>query len=95
MQPVSEYLIAIVRPILSHPDYLSVNQTVDDMGVLLCMKVHKDDMGTVVGRSGETAKAIRQLVRIVGLIDRKRVSIRIEEPEGSTYKRNAKSYEQE
>jgi len=87
MQPVSEYLIAIVRPLLSHPDSLTVNQTVDEMGVLLSMKVHKDDMGTIVGRNGENAKAVRQLVRIVGLIAKQRVSIRINEPDGSTYKR--------
>ena len=88
MQPVSEYLIATVRPLLDHPDLLTVEQTVDDMGVLLSMKVHKDDMGTIIGRHGETAKAIRQLVRIVGLIGKQRVSIKINEPEGSTYKRN-------
>lgn len=93
MQPVSEYLTAIVRPLLSHPDTLTVEQTTDEMGVLLSVQVHKDDMGTIVGRSGETAKAIRQLVRIVGLIAKQRVSIRIKEPEGSTYKR--KQFENE
>ena len=87
MQPASEYLIAIVRPLLSSPESLSVEQTVDDMGVLLTIKVHKDDMGTIVGRNGETAKAVRQLVRIVGLIGKQRVSIRINEPDGSLYKR--------
>lgn len=93
MQPVSEYLIVIVRPLLSHPDFLTVVQTVDDMGVLLSMKVHKEDMGTVVGRNGETAKSIRQLVRIVGLIGKQRISIRINEPDGSTYKRKEKTNE--
>ena len=93
MQPVSEYLIAIVRPLLTHPDCLTVEQTTDDMGVLLSVKVHKDDMGTIVGREGRTAKAVRQLVSIVGLIGKQRVSIRINEPDGSTYKRKQFSHE--
>lgn len=83
----SEYLIAIVRPLLAHQDVLTVSQTIDDMGVLLSMQVHKDDMGTIIGHKGENARAVRQLVRIVGLIAKQRVSIRILEPEGSTYKR--------
>lgn len=86
MQPVSEYLSVVVRPLLQHPDHLSVTQTLDELGVLLTIKVHKDDMGVIVGRKGETAKAIRQLVRVVGMQARQRVSIRISEPEGSTYK---------
>jgi predicted RNA-binding protein YlqC (UPF0109 family) len=93
MQPVREYLIAIVSPLLKHPDELTVDQTIDEMGVLLSIKVHKYDMGTIVGRNGETAKAIRQLVRIVGLIGKQRVSIRVNEPDGSTYKRKDSKYE--
>jgi predicted RNA-binding protein YlqC (UPF0109 family) len=93
MQPVSEYLMEIVRPLLNYPDSLTVEQTVDDMGVLLSMKVHKGDMGTLIGKNGETAKSIRQLVRIVGLIAKQRVSIRINEPDGSAYKRKEDKYE--
>jgi len=45
--------------------------------------VHKEDMGLLIGRSGSTAKAIRALVRIVGMRNNARVNLRIEEPEGS------------
>lgn len=85
--PVSEYLASVVKPILGHPDYFKVTQSVDEMGVLLSVEVHKDDMGLILGRHGETAKSIRHMVRIVGMSGRQRVSVRINEPEGSTYKR--------
>lgn len=88
MLTASDYLATIVKPILAHPEDFTVEQTVDEMGVLLSVKVHKDDMGTIVGRGGLTAKAIRHLVRIVGLMAKQRVSIRITEPDGSTYKSN-------
>lgn len=91
--PASEYLVSVVKPILNHPDYLKVVQSVDEMGVLLSVDVHKNDMGLLLGRHGETAKAVRHLVRIVGMTSKQRVSIHINEPEGSTYKR--KQFENE
>ena len=39
-------------------------------------------MGQIIGREGSTAKAIRNLVRIVGLKNHARVNLKIEEPEG-------------
>jgi uncharacterized protein len=54
------------------------------MGVLLSLKVNPKDMGLVVGRQGSTAKAIRSLLRIVGVRNNARVNLKIEEPEGST-----------
>ena len=54
------------------------------MGVLLSLKVNAKDMGLVVGRQGATAKAIRSLLRIVGIRNNARVNLKIEEPEGST-----------
>jgi predicted RNA-binding protein YlqC (UPF0109 family) len=77
---VSAYLETILKPFLTHPDYLEVTQVTDDMGVLLCVKVHADDMGLVIGQKGETAKAVRTLVRVLGMSQKKRVSIRIMEP---------------
>jgi hypothetical protein len=41
-------------------------------------------MGQVVGRQGATAKAIRSLLRIVGVKNNARVNLKIEEPEGGT-----------
>ena len=54
------------------------------MGVLLSLRVSAQDMGQVVGRQGATAKAIRSLLRIVGVKNNARVNLKIEEPEGST-----------
>ena len=79
-----EFLQYPVQSIVDHPDDVSIERTVDDMGVLLRLKVHKDDMGQVVGRQGATAKAIRSLLRIVGIKHNARVNLKIEEPEGST-----------
>ena len=79
-----EFLEFLVKSLVDHPDDVKVDRRVDEMGVLLTLKVHPMDMGQVVGRQGATAKAIRSLLRIVGVKNNARVNLKIEEPEGST-----------
>lgn len=79
-----EFLEFLVKSIVDHPDAVSVQRKVDEMGVLLSLRVHPQDMGQVVGRQGATAKAIRSLLRIVGIKNDARINLKIEEPEGST-----------
>jgi len=78
------YLEAIIKPIVASPDAVEVDRRVDEMGVLLTLKVDRADMGNIIGRQGSTAKAIRTLLRIVGAKNNARVNLKIEEPEGST-----------
>jgi uncharacterized protein len=79
-----EFLEYLVKSLVDHPDDVKVDRKVDEMGVLLSLKVNPMDMGQVVGRQGATAKAIRSLLRIVGIKNNARVNLKIEEPEGST-----------
>ena len=79
-----EFLEYLIKSIVTHPEEVKVDRKVDEMGVLLTLKVNKEDMGTIIGRGGDTAKAIRSLVRIVGLKNNARVNLKIEEPEGGT-----------
>jgi predicted RNA-binding protein YlqC (UPF0109 family) len=77
-----EFVSYVIKAIVNNPDKVEVTRTVDDLGVLLTVKVDKDDMGLLIGRSGSTAKAVRTLARIVGMRNNARVNLRIEEPEG-------------
>lgn len=77
-----EFLENLVKALVNHPDDVKVTRNVDEMGVLLSLKVHPEDMGQVIGRAGSTARCIRTLVRLVGLRNKARVNLKIEEPEG-------------
>lgn len=79
-----EFLENIVKALVSHPEDVKIDRNVDEMGVLLSLKLNAEDMGQVIGRQGSTARAIRSLLRIVGLRNNARVNLKIEEPEGST-----------
>lgn len=77
-----EFLEYLVKALVDHPESVRVDRKVDERGVLLTLHVHAEDMGHVVGRQGSTAKAIRSLLRIVGIKNDSRVNLKIEEPEG-------------
>ena len=78
------FLEYVVKALVTHPDDIRIKRTVDEMGVLMSLDVHPDDMGKVIGRSGNTAKAIRILLRVVGMKNNARVNLKINEPAGST-----------
>jgi predicted RNA-binding protein YlqC (UPF0109 family) len=79
-----EFLTMLAKALVDHPDDVKVDRRVDEMGVLLTLKVNPMDMGQIVGRQGATAKSIRSLLRIVGIKNNARVNLKIDEPEGST-----------
>ena len=83
MERDQQFLEYVIKALVDNPDDIKINRTVDEMGVLLTLSVHKDDMGKVIGRSGATAKAIRTVLRVVGMKNDARVNLKIEEPEGS------------
>lgn len=77
-----DFLEYVVKAIVDHPDDVKIERRIDEMGVLLSLRVNPMDMGQVVGRGGSTAKAIRSLLRIVGIKNNARVNLKIEEPQG-------------
>ena len=79
-----QFLEMVVKSLVDNPEAVSIERTVDEMGVLLTLDVHADDMGKIIGRSGNTAKAIRTLLRVVGMKHDARVNLKINEPEGGT-----------
>lgn len=82
-----EFLEFLVKSIVDTPADVVVERKIDEMGVLLTLKVNRADMGQVVGRQGSTAKAIRSLLRIVGMKNNARVNLKILEPEGGSMPR--------
>ena len=79
-----DFLEYVVKMLVDNPDDVKVARQVDEMGVLLTLDVNPADMGKVIGRSGNTAKAIRILLRVVGMKNNARVNLKINEPAGST-----------
>lgn len=79
-----KFLEHVIKALVDNPKDVKIGRVVDEMGVLLTLDVHADDMGKVIGRSGNTAKAIRTLLRVVGMKNNARVNLKINEPVGGT-----------
>ena len=77
-----EFLEFVVKGLVEHPEDVKIGRAVDEMGVLLTLDLNPEDMGKVIGRSGNTAKAIRTLLRVVGMKHNARVNLKINEPAG-------------
>jgi len=78
-----EFVESLVRAIVAHPEDVKTERKVDEMGVLITLHINPEDMGYVIGRQGQTARAIRTLLKIVGAKNNARVNLKIHEPEGS------------
>lgn len=78
-----EFVEYIIRGIVNHPDDVRTERIVDERGVLITLHINQEDMGYVIGRQGQTARAVRTLLKIVGAKENARVNLKIYEPEGS------------
>lgn len=79
-----QFVEFVLKSIVDNPDDVSVERTIDEMGVLISVSVNPNDMGKVIGKSGQTAKAVRTLLKVVGAKNDARVNMKIIEPEGGT-----------
>ncbi len=77
-----EFLEYVVKAIVNHPDEVKTSRTVDERGVLITLDLNPTDMGYVIGRRGQTARAVRTLLKVVGAKNNARVNLKINEPEG-------------
>jgi len=90
-----EFLDYVVKGIVNHPEDVSSTRTVDERGVLLTLDVNSSDIGYVIGRRGQTVRALRTLLRVVGAKNNASVNLKINEPEGSRGPRRSEESREE
>jgi predicted RNA-binding protein YlqC (UPF0109 family) len=61
----AEALEHLVRGVVDHPEDVSVRDRDGRRGRMIEVRVHPDDLGRVIGRSGRTAVAFRTVVRAI------------------------------
>ncbi|MBI5414356.1 KH domain-containing protein [Candidatus Peregrinibacteria bacterium] len=74
------FLEYVLKNLLDDPTKLVITRTVDDLGVLLEVQVSESDMGKLIGKGGQTAKALRILLRLIGAKKNERINLKILEP---------------
>ncbi len=79
--PGYDFLLYVLEALVDDKDQLHIDQRRDDMGILLTVQVSDSDMGKLIGKSGQTIKALRTLLRIIGGNANERVNLKVLEPE--------------
>ena len=79
--PGLAFLQYVMSAIVEDQDSLNVEGRIDDQGVLLTVQVSKGDMGKLIGKGGQTVKALRTLLRIIGGNVNQRVNLKVLEPQ--------------
>lgn len=70
----------VAKQLVSKPDEVFVEENASDEGVNLVLKVDPSDMGIIIGKSGQTIKALRKLLLVRAIADGKRVNLELFEP---------------
>lgn len=74
---MKDFIEFIARALVDHPDSVSVAEVVGEKTTVYELRVYQDDLGKVIGRKGQTAKAIRTLIAAVSAKKGKRALLEI------------------
>jgi predicted RNA-binding protein YlqC (UPF0109 family) len=79
---VQDILESIIKALVNKPEEVKIEKKVDEIGVLLLVKVADEDAGFVIGKQGRIVQAIRTIISAIGIRNRSKISIRLDVPEG-------------
>ena len=83
-----EFIEYVVKSIVSEPDDVHIDRSIDERGVLLELTVNPDDLGRVIGKRGNTAQSMRTLLRALGTKDSARYNLKIIDNGDPDYDKN-------
>ncbi|MDD5025782.1 MAG: KH domain-containing protein [Candidatus Peribacteraceae bacterium] len=82
--PGYAFLQYVLESLVEDRDQLKIDSRVDDLGILLTVAVSDRDMGKLIGKNGQTIKALRTLLRIIGGNTAQRINLKVLEPVEAT-----------
>lgn len=83
MKDLVEY---IVKQLVTNPNDVVVDEQSEPGFVNLTLTVNPQDMGIVIGKNGQTIKAIRKVLTVRAIADNVRVNLQLSEVAGSESK---------
>ncbi|MGE4443701.1 MAG: KH domain-containing protein [Candidatus Altimarinota bacterium] len=72
-----EFLQFIIENLVQNKGDIQIERTEDELGILLTLKVNKEDMGVVIGKSGNIVTSIRALLKILGSKTNQRINLKV------------------
>ena len=78
--PGTTFLQYVLENLVEDKTDLLITSKEDDLGVLHTVQVSENDMGKLIGKSGQTIQALRTLLRVIGSNSAKRINLKVLEP---------------
>lgn len=72
-----EFLQFIIENLVENKEVINIERTEDELWILLTLKVDKNDMGVIIGKSWNTINSIRSLLRIFWMKMWKRLNLKV------------------
>ncbi len=72
-----EFLKYLVENLVEHSDEISIEKRDDELGTLLTLQVHSDDMGIIIGKKWSTINALRSILRLHGMKIWKKLTLKV------------------
>ncbi len=73
----ADFIRYILEQICQEKEAISVEEKVDDQGIIFFIRVAGEDMGKLIGRGGQNISALRTLVRVMGARDGQKIAIKV------------------
>lgn len=57
-----DYVLSVIRPLVDHPGDIRLTTIDGEKSLVIELRCHEGDLGKVIGKSGKTIQAVRQLL---------------------------------
>ncbi len=75
-----DFVRYVLEQFCEDKDTIELEQSKDDLGTLITIKIAEADMGRLIGKQGQTISSIRTLVRVIGARENERINLKVLEP---------------
>ena len=76
---MKELVRVIAESLVDSPEQVVVEETENEKGIVLSLRVADEDMGKIIGKQGRIAKAIRTVTKAAASRDDKKVMVEIQQ----------------
>ena len=77
---MKELLDYIVKNLVTKPKEIAIEEQTENGNINLTLSVDPSDMGIIIGKSGQTIRAIRKLLTVRAIAENVRVNLQLNEP---------------
>ncbi|MDO8573529.1 MAG: KH domain-containing protein [Candidatus Daviesbacteria bacterium] len=77
---MKDLLSFIVKNIVTKPEAVLIDEQIKEGSVNLLLTVDPSDMGIIIGKGGQTIRAIRKLLTVRAIAENLRINLQLSEP---------------